>query len=368
MEYDFLVYQTALSKIFSLKCAAGLRLMEMYPDISEIFTLDRKSLESIIGNTGRYVADILDHATLDWAASEVDWALSCGIKLLPIGDESYPRRLKECPDAPLMLYCSGEADLNAGRALAVVGTRRASYYGKETCRKILERIACNTVKPLIISGLALGIDGTAHIAALDFGLPTVAVLPCGLDSIYPYRHRELALRIMEKGALVTDFARATAPLSLTFVRRNRIIAGMADAVLLAESYVPGGGLITVSLARSYDREVFAVPGRMSDASFKGCNKMIAGNMACIVDGLDTIEIAMGWGASRAVRKERDLFSAEDTPLKRNIVKALSSRSPLSVNELSLLLGDSIGTLSTALLELEMEGRIGSCGNGGYELK
>lgn len=367
MEYDFLVYQTALSKIFSLKCAAGLRLMEMYPDISEIFALDRESLESIFGRADRYIDEILNPATLDWAAREVDWALSSGIKLLPIGNPSYPARLRECPDAPLMLYCSGEADLNAKRALAVVGTRRASYYGRDTCRKILERIADSPLKPLIVSGLALGIDGTAHLAALDLGMPTAAVLPCGLDEVYPYRHRELAMRIMEKGALVSDFARGTPPVSLTFVRRNRIIAGMADAVLLAESFVPGGGLITVSLARSYDREVFAVPGRLADPSFKGCNQMIAKNMACIVDSFDTIGTAMGWGKGSGPAKERELFSPADTPVKREIIRSLSDRSSLNVDELALLLGESIGTLSSALLELELEGRIRSSQEGGYEI-
>lgn len=368
MEYDFLVYQTALSKVFSLKCGVGLRLMEMYPDISEIFKLERADLEAVLGKSDYYVNGILNPETLRWAAAEVDWALSSGIRLLPISGDGYPRRLRECPDAPLMLYYNGTADLDAERTLAVVGTRRATYYGRETCRKIVERMADNPIKPLIVSGLALGIDGTAHMAALDSGLETVAVLPCGIDEIYPLRHRELALRIMEKGALVTDFARATAPVSLTFVRRNRIIAGMADAVLLAESFVPGGGLITVSLARSYDREVFAVPGRIRDPSFKGCNQMIAKNMASIVDGEDTIETAMGWGAPRNSRRERLLFRAEDTPLKRNIVQALADRSPITVDEFSLELGADIKDLAVALLQLEIESRIRSTGNGGYELK
>lgn len=368
MEYDFLVYQTALSKVFSLKCGVGLRLQEMYPDISEIFKLNRSDLEAVLGKSDYYVDGILNPETLRWAAGEVDWALSNGISLLPIGSPDYPRRLRECPDAPLMLYYSGNADLNAERVLAVVGTRRATYYGRETCRKIVERMADNPIKPLIVSGLALGIDGTAHMAALDGGLETVAVLPCGIDEIYPQRHRELAQRIMEKGALVTDFARATAPVSLTFVRRNRIIAGMADAVLLAESFVPGGGLITVSLARSYDREVFAVPGRISDPSFKGCNQMIAKNIASIVDKEDTVESAMGWGVPRRNRKERLLFRAEDTPLKRSIVQALSDRSPMSVDEFSLELEADIKDLAVALLELEIESRIRSTGNGCYELK
>lgn len=368
MEYDFLVYQTALSKIFSLKCTAGLRLMEMFPDISEIFRLDREELESVVGKADWCVNGILNPATLRWAAGEVDWALGSGIRLLPIGDPSYPRRLRECPDAPLLLYCSGNADLNAERVVSVVGTRRATYYGRETCRKMVERLSENPVKPLIVSGLALGIDGTAHLAALDSGLPTVAVLPCGLDEIYPQRHRELALRIMEHGALVTDFARATAPVSLTFVRRNRIIAGMADAVLLAESYVPGGGLITASLARSYDREVFAVPGRLSDASFKGCNQMIAKNVATIADSVDSIEASMGWRAAELRRSERTLFRAEDTPLSRSIMMALSDKSPMSVDELSLVVHAEIGELSSALLELEIEGRIRSTRDGGYDLR
>ena len=368
MEYDFLVYQTALSKVFSLKCGAGLRLLEMYPDISEIFKLDRAQLEAVLGKADYYINAILNPSTLRWAASEVDWAKEHGISLLPFGDERYPHRLRECPDAPLMLYCSGTAALNAERVLAVVGTRRATYYGRETCRKIVERVAENPVKPLIVSGLALGIDGTAHMAALDSGLPTVAVLPCGIDEIYPQRHRELALRIMDRGALVTDFARGTAPVALTFVRRNRIIAGMADAVLLAESFVPGGGLITVSLARSYDREVFAVPGRITDPSFKGCNQMIAKNMASVVDNIDAVEKGMGWGVEQRRRSERTLFQTDDSPLKKQIINSLSDRSPMTADDLSDSLAIDVRDLSVALLELELDGRIRNSGGGAYELK
>ena len=202
--------------------------------------------------------------------------------MLGIGQPGYPRRLADCGDAPLLLYVRGAADLDATHVLAVVGTRKATWTGRDQCRRIVENLAELEEKPLIVSGLALGIDGCAHEAALAAGLPTVGVLPCGPEAVYPRQHQALADRMLERGALVTDFARGIAPEAYTFLRRNRIIAGLADAVLLVESYQKGGGLITASLAASYNREVYAVPGRPTDASFEGCNRLIAAQEAVLV--------------------------------------------------------------------------------------
>lgn len=357
MENDFLIYLCALQKLFATRCGVGRKVMGIFPNLADFFALDSSALARL-GFDGETAARIRDKRNLEWAENEVAWAAAYGIRLLSLGGPEYPYRLAECPDAPLMLYCKGDADLNPDRSLAVVGTRRATFHGKEGCRKILEHTSLNNVKPLIVSGLALGIDGTAHYAALEFGLPTVAVLPTGLDEIYPSRHRDLAKKIVESGgALVTDFPRRTLPERYTFLKRNRIIAGMADAVLLAESFAPGGGLITASLASSYGREVFAVPGRMGDESFVGCNKLISENVASIVFNANTIEKEMGWTAISGKLAEPELFPKELSETGKKIIAKMRDKSPLTLEELVSGTGSSMTEIMSELVSLEIDGRI-----------
>lgn len=368
MEYDFYVYLAALSRIFCDRCAEGRRLIGMFDGIPEIFNLSGKELGAIMPGADKIIAQLTDHSILDWAEKEVRWAEKEGIRLLYVDGEGYPYRLKECEDAPLMLYCKGNADLDREHVLAVVGTRRATYYGRTFCRCVIENLAACGANPLIASGLALGIDGCAHQAALDSGLETVAVLPCPLDTIYPQRHRELAEAIVGNGALLSDFSRGTPIMAHTFIRRNRIIAGMADAVLLAESFKPGGGLITASLANSYSREVFAVPGRNTDESFVGCNGLIARNEAAMVDSADTIARVMGWIPQKRKPRQSTLFEGLDSEPKKRVADALKQRSPLSVEELFVCSGARKEEFATILLEMEVDGVVVEVGGGRYELR
>lgn len=368
MEYDFYVHLAALSRIFCDKCADGRRLIGMFGNISEIFTLSGKDLRSIMPGAEKIIGQLTDRSILDWAEKEVKWAESQGVRLLYVDEPGYPYRLRECEDAPLMLYCKGKADLDREHVLAVVGTRRATYYGRTFCRSIIENLAACGVNPLIASGLALGIDGCAHQAALDSGLETVAVLPCALDTVYPGRHRELAEAIAQNGALLSDFSRGTPIMVHTFIRRNRIIAGLADAVLLAESFKPGGGLITASLANSYSREVFAVPGRNTDESFVGCNSLIAKNEAALVDSADTLARAMGWMLQKKKVRQNTLFDDLDSEPKKRIAQALRQRSPQSVEELFLISGVRKEDFASILLEMEVAGVVTGVGGGRYGLR
>lgn len=366
MEYDFYVYMTALSRIFTNACSQAHHLLDFCGSPEKVFRLTEDELSSLLGPFNPAIARLLNPSVLDWAVKEVDWAVSHGVAIITEKDSSYPYRLAECPDSPIVLMRRGNLDLNQKRVLAVVGTRKASFYGRDYCRKILESLASNGINPLVVSGLALGIDGAAHIAALDLGLKTVAVLPCGLNSVYPPRHYELSEKIVESGALVSDFFTDTSTLAYTFVRRNRIIAGMSDATLLVESYRKGGGLITASLANSYSREVFAVPGRNTDSSFEGCNRLIAEEKARIVESPDAIERSMGWGNPR-----RTQHSAERLPdLGREaslVVESLRRHSPQSAEELMLSTRLSLQSVSTALLELEIDAKIVRDAAGKYDL-
>lgn len=357
MESDRLSYMCALSRVFAYKCSVGRRLLDSFGDVRSLFEAGRDGLSARLSGGREYIDRLLDPQLLEWAQREVEWAAGYGIALLPIGDPRYPRRLAECGDAPLVLYCKGDADLNASRVLAVVGTRKASWYGREGCRRIVERLSDLEIKPLIVSGMALGIDGAAHEAALSSGLQTVGVLPCGLDEIYPRQHRELACRILGEGALVTDFPRRTSPVAFTFLRRNRIIAGMSDAVLLAESYRKGGGLITASLAASYNREVYAVPGRPTDASFEGCNRLIAAQEAVLVPDEEALGLALGWRVLRRASRRPSLLRPDDPPLRRELLLILAERSPATMEELAAWTGLPARDISVELLDLELAGRV-----------
>ena len=359
MEYGFLLCAVALSKVFAYKCMEGRQLITAAGDPQEIFRMAPKELSGMVGGRQEIISAIRDHGILKWAEAELEWCEQYGIRALYIEDPGYPRRLAECCDAPLILFCKGGIDLNPERALAVVGTRKATWAGRTACIRTVKGLSCIQPRPAIISGLAYGIDAAAHTAALEAGMPTIAVIPCGLDTIYPTRHRDLAARIATTGAVVTDFPRGSAPQTAHFIRRNRIIAGMADATLLAESFAKGGGLITTSLANSYDREVFACPGRVTDESFEGCNRLIFNTQARLVINADDLSSSMGWGAAdRLPEKKRDAtlpFLEDET--RGMILKCLERESPMDFERIMELTGMDFRTLSALLMVLEINGSI-----------
>lgn len=357
MEYDFYIYAAALSKLFAYKPAVALQLIERLGNIGEIFKLNKEELSELLPFNKEIVEVLTDPALLDWAQKEIDWARANKVQTLYITDQHYPYRLRECYDAPILLYYKGKADLNARRVISVVGTRKASYYGKNSCRKVIEELASSS-KPLVISGLAYGIDAAAHRAAMEYGLPTVGVMATGIDIIYPQQHRSLAEEMLEKGGVITDFHRGCEAIRVNFIKRNRIIAGMADAVLLGESYSKGGGLITTSLASSYSREIYAIPGRIGDESFEGCNTLIERDSARIVTNPGTISASMGWRERRKRTKiSPDLFDGITGNNARAILSTLKDRDSLTVEQIEGSTGIPLRDLSTELLQLEISGKI-----------
>lgn len=372
MESDFLVCAIALSKVFAFECATGRALIEHFDGPEAVFSAGPRKLREALGSSrGDWVEKLSDRALREWAREEWAWNHRYGIRPLYYESDGYPRRLKECPDAPIILYVKGEDILDSERMLAVVGTRRASYYGRTSCKQIVATLARNPRPPVIVSGLAFGIDGAAHEAALEAGLPTVAAIPGPLDQIYPPGHRDLARRILEQGgALVTDFARGDGYSPVQFLRRNRLIAGLSDATLLVESFAKGGGLLTTGLANSYGREVFALPGRSTDAGSEGCNRQIAANLARLATGAEDIEKAMNWEPPRRRKALQRTLDFGDDPLRRAIGILLAERSPIGFAALLEALRDRLsatGTpaaslpdaalLSALLVELEIEGKI-----------
>ena len=295
-KYDEKVALCALNKVFGYHPRLGRELMEKAGSALALFAGP--------GGAAAPHPELLAQLTpalLDWAARELDQVRSRGFRFIGLGEEDYPAPLLECEDPPLGLYLNGSsspAQIFGFRPLVgVVGTRDISPYGKAWCRKLVQALADATVQPAIVSGMAYGADFIAHETALKCGLPTIGVLPTGIETIYPRQHEPLAVRMVGTPgcALVTDYPMGTSPVALNFLRRNRIIAGLVRGVIVVESKTKGGSLMTARYATEYNRDVFALPGRADDLRSAGCNSLIASHMAEIISTPEALVDALSLG-------------------------------------------------------------------------
>ena len=311
---------------------------------------------------------------LQRAAQELDFCRKSGIRCLGLTDEDYPQRLRDCPDAPVLLYSMGTADLNARHVVSMVGTRQITSYGKDLCRSFVADLKSLCPDALVVSGLAYGVDVHCHRAALEDGLPTVGVLAHGLDQIYPRMHRETAKQMVGQGGLLTEYMSGTAIDKRNFVQRNRIVAGMADAVVVVESAAKGGSLITADIALSYNRQVWAFPGRIHDTYSSGCNQLIFSNKASLLTDAKDFCLAMGWTDDMQHRQmlaeegiQQELF-VDYTPEEQRILKALAKSDGVQINVLSVETDVPVSQLSSLLFTLEMKGAVQMLVGGKYKLK
>lgn len=299
-----------MNRVFGYKPAVAHALIRSLGSAGNVFKLDEASLEQALGPFSRWKAYICQ-AELDASASELERLESSGYNFIGINEGSYPELLKECEDAPLGLYLRSDSPpgilFNERPVVSIVGTRDISPYGKAMCRSIVKALSETPSTPVIVSGLALGTDIEAHLAALDNGLPTIGVMATGVESVYPSRHIRHASRIASAPAsgLITDYPPGTVPLAVNFLRRNRIIAGMSDATLLVESREKGGGMMTARLAFSYGRDVFALPGRLDDTRSGGCNQLIHEHIADSISSIPELTEALGLGRWKR-KSEKDL--------------------------------------------------------------
>ena len=306
------------------------------------------------------------------AEAELEFCQKHGILPLPMNDEHYPARLRECDDAPLMLFYRGNADLNQQRVINIVGTRHCTAYGKDVISRFVRDLKSLCPQLMIVSGLAYGVDINAHRAALENGYETVGVLAHGLDQIYPPRHRETAVKMISQGGLLTEFFTQTNADKVNFVRRNRIVAGMSDACILVESAARGGGLITARLSRDYNRDVFAFPGRVGDEYSEGCNNLIRNNGAALITSAQDFVEAMGWitdaqlNEARQKGIERQLFPSL-SPEEMQIVGALQKQNDQQINMLSVTSNLPVARLTAILFELELKGVVKVLAGGTYHL-
>ena len=322
--YEERVAFCTLNRIFGFKPALARCLVEGLGGAMAAFRLSGRELKDLFGPFTEY-PDKINDDELEISRKELQWLEERGYALIVLNDPCYPRALRECPDAPMGLYLRGatppERVFNTAAAVSIVGTRDVSAYGREWSARIIGALADAVRRPVIVSGLAMGVDVCAHAAALEYGLPTIGVMATGIEGVYPSAHRAIAARIAstEGCALITDYPPGTRPQAINFLRRNRIIAGLSLATVLVESKMKGGGIITAELAFEYDREVFALPGRADDVRSEGCNRIIRSKIAEPLTDLAGFVSALGLGIlsrrSKALLSEEinRLFAAQAGP-------------------------------------------------------
>jgi DNA processing protein len=331
------------------------KLIAYCGSVEAVFAEKHELLQRIPGVGTSLTKSISNKDSFIRAEKEVLFIQKYSIQPLFYLDDNFPERLKQCEDHPVMLYYKGNADLNHERPIAVVGTRRVTEYGKIECKKIIDGIA--PMEPLIVSGLAYGIDTCAHKSSLEAGLQTIGVLGHGLDRIYPQQNHQLAEKMITQGGLITEFVSGNDPDAMNFPRRNRIIAGLCDATVVIEAGLKGGALITADIANSYNRDVFALPGRVTDTFSMGCHFLIKTNRAALIENAADLIFAMGWevklnGRTPQLRLFDDLSADEET-----MVDILKEKGDTSVDAIVNDSGMASGKIASILLNLEFKGVI-----------
>jgi DNA processing protein len=354
MQGDMLLYQIAITLVPGIGSVFGKKLIAHCGTPESIFREPAKMLKKIPRLSDRLLTALRDPLALEKAEKEVRFIEKYKITPLYFKDKEYPTRLKNCIDSPILLYFKGNADLNSQKVVAIVGTRSATDYGREICSGIISGLS--NLQVVIVSGLAYGIDSSAHRAALSNGLPTIGVLGHGLDRIYPGQNKGMAEKMITSGGLLTDFTSGTKPDRENFPMRNRIIAGISDAIVVVEAANKGGALITAEIGNSYNRDVFAVPGKIGDLYSEGTNFLIKTNKAALIQSADDIKYLMGWDQKAPVNasRQRKLF-IELTPDEEKIVTILSNDGNTAIDELAIKSCLSMNKCSAALLNLEFEG-------------
>lgn len=360
MSDNSLIYKIAVGMIPGIGCITAKKLIAYTGSVEGIFHEKKSKLLKIPGIGEILANEIVNSNVIKQAEKEISFIEQYDIQPYFYLDEDYPERLKLCNDSPLILFTKGNANLNAQKIISIVGTRKATQYGKSICEKLVAELAELKHNPVIISGLAFGIDITAHKAALKNKLATIAVLGHGMKTIYPAAHTRYAKEIVKNGSLITEFTSEIPADRPLFVRRNRIIAGLADATIVVESGEEGGALITADIANSYNRDVFAVPGRTEDTMSKGCNKLIKTNKAYLLESIGDLEYMLGWEHSSAKSKtvQKELFH-NLTEEEKLIIEIIRNNNELAIDLICHEAEMPVSKVSPILLNLEFAGLVRS---------
>ena len=356
-EHEELFYRLSLSFVPGVGNKTSRAMLEKYGSATAIFKSPLKELKNNDGITDAKVRGFVDAEVLKRGEQELNFVLKNNVRVLCIKD-NYPKRLTNCVDAPTILYYKGNADLDAAKIVAIVGTRKNTDYGHKLCEELVDRLK-QVDDILIVSGLALGIDAIAHKRCVQQSIPTVGILGHGLDRIYPFTHKGLATQMEENGGILSEFASETAPERGNFPARNRIVAGMSDVTVVVESNATGGALITATMAAGYNREVAAYPGRVTDTRSAGCNELIRTNVAAMITKADDLIELMNWDTKKVRRPVQQQLFITLTPEEQTIIDLLQTRDSVHSDELFHQSGLANSMLAATLLQLEMQGLIKS---------
>ena len=354
------LYHIALMRIEKIGPVKTLELVQKFGSAKSVFAQDLKELGALHKELGELKQ--IDRA-LRQAEGEIEFIEKHGVRLIAFDSSEYPYRLKECPDAPLLLYALGDHTLTARRMVSVVGTRNCSSYGKAVTQNLIKELKEYDVT--VVSGLAHGIDSVAHRSCVKEDVPTIGVLAHGLDKMYPVGNRKLAAQMVKDGALVTEFPTSAIVERENFPRRNRIVAGLSDVTIVVESKDKGGSLITASIATDYNREVMAYPGRSTDSTSEGTNRLIRTQRAHLITSGHHVAELMGWQVAKHIGPESKETIFEG--VQNDIITALRNAGRTHVDSMALSLNTNAGELSTHLLDLELNGHILNASGGYYEL-
>ncbi len=353
-----LKYQIGISLIKGIGPKLARNLIAYIGDEQAVFSQSVRALTAIPG-IGLNLAKVIKSAdVLQRAEQELEFIHKHNIKVLYFANDDYPTRLSYCDDAPVMLYLKGCNQLKAPKVIGIVGTRQASEDARINCEKLVQELAARHPGTIIVSGLAYGIDVCAHKAALKHGLPTYGVMAHGLDRIYPSLHRNTAMQMIEEGGLITEFMSGTNPDRPNFVRRNRIVAGLVDALVMVESGIKGGAIITSRIAQSYNRDVLTFPGNVKEELARGGNYLIKKNIAALIENIEDLEYALGWECNeKKLPSQGSLFQSFGSAEEEQLYNVLLESKELTANELCVKSGLPVSKVSATMLALEFNGLV-----------
>lgn len=349
-----LKYKIALSMLPNIGGILARNLIAYIGSVEGVFSQSAKALTKVPGIGELYARQIKKNNVLPKAEKELEYINKNDISVHFYTDTTYPRRLKSCIDAPLIIYTKGKMNLDTERVISIVGTRNATDYGRSIVNNLCREFSDRKYNMLVVSGLAYGIDIQAHRSALKYNLPTVGVIAHGLDMLYPAIHKQTATKMQECGGIITDFPSNSKIDPANFVKRNRIIAGLADATIVVESAKKGGSLITADIASSYNRDVFAFPGRSGDIYSKGCNQLIRNNGATLIDGINDLEYFMGWEATDKVEALQSSLFIDLNPEEQKVIDLLKEKGELFIDQISAEIKLPVSRVSAMMLNLEFK--------------
>lgn len=352
-----LLYQIGITKIPHVGAVTAKSLIGYCGGVKAVFEAKKKALQAIPGIGPETIKRILSQDVLGEAEEELKFIEKNEVQPIFYLDKNYPARLKHYHDCPILLFHKGNTNLNAERTVAIVGTRDATVQGKAICEELVEGL--KEFNPLIVSGLAYGIDICAHRKSVEMDIPTLGVLGHGLSSIYPPAHRKTVNEMVENGGVMTEYTHNEKPDRQNFPMRNRIVAGLSDVVIVVESAVKGGSIITAKLANKYSKDVFAVPGRLRDSKSQGCNHLIKTHLAALIESVDDIAYVMRWEKTSTKEDKQQRLFVDLSDGEKTVIDVINELEEAGIDNLTQKTQIANSEMASLLLNLEFKGIVKS---------